>query len=215
MGLKPITSCWEPFFGGRSLLPDSVLFTGKVPSEFFTLGPQVWPGMSHPVTVLREKLDDCEPLIYITSGTSQFGRFREVARMLSQVGWQVILSGGVRGAKVREVVREGSLYVCAGLMPGSQIAKQADVILCHGGSQTLYQAACAGTFAFVEAQHFDHERNGAMFATHGMAKMLGHDSSTEDIAGEIVNWLKLGARRSVCLPTDEVRVEGLLSFLAT
>lgn len=188
---ESITDCWQPIQGVGSLIPDASFFVGdNIDSNYLTIGPQLWRGPDLPVTDLLTRLDTAMPLVYITSGTSNFGIFKDVAELLADKEIQVVLSGGIRGMKECQVDSRGRLHVCSGMVPGFNFARRANLMLCHGGSQTLYQAASAGTFALVLPQHFDHQRNGLLFAAHGMAQVLPPTSSALDVACEVAARLK-------------------------
>jgi hypothetical protein len=192
-GLRPAVDCWEPFRGQKSLVPDAREFAQSDCDWSLTLGAQIWDpgceGVSLPL--ILQPLGS--PLAYVTSGSSHFDIMEDVAKRLATMGVGVVLSGGARQT-TGSFGRQDRLLSWHGLAPGCQLASAADVVVCHGGSQTLYQAARSGTFAYVIPQHFDHERNGRMFASHGLAAAVS-SSEPKAIANEIVAKLRVGIPR--------------------
>jgi len=214
-GQEAINNCWEPIFGKGKLIPDLRLFTGDMPETYLNIGPQVWDGLEYVGEVLFDDFDNDRPVIYVTSGTSRFDVFRDVAHILSRDGYQVVLSGGVRNIENASIEKKGTLYVCNGIMPGLEITRMSDLVLCHGGSQTLYQAAFSGTFAFVLPQHFDHLRNGLMFTRHKMARLLKPGTLPHDIARQIICQLEANNDMPpvhVPFRGDELITDTLFSF---
>ncbi|MFZ4857842.1 MAG: glycosyltransferase [Desulfuromonadaceae bacterium] len=214
-GLGPVTDCWQPIMGQGKLIPDAHSFVGRfVDPSYLTIGPQVWSGPLGEEEAVLPEFDGEVPLVYITSGTSWFPVFNQVAEMLSILGYQVIFSGGVRSVTQVRVAKKGTLYKCSGVVSGWDIAQRADLVLCHGGSQTLYQAAKAGTFSLVVPQHFDHQRNGLLFAEHGMAKVLPSDYQAGEIVHEVITHLESEQKMNAPLSGKESGCdrESLLSF---
>lgn len=198
-GQPAITDCWQPFHGRGKLVADSITFTGtNLPNGYFSIGPNIWKGMAYCKMGFVDELAGNRPLVYVTSGTSSFSIFYEVAQVLRAKGIQIVLSGGIRETKSPGFRKEGELYICSGIVPGMDLIHRADVVLCHGGAQTLYQAAAADTLAFVLPQHFDHKRNGMMFARHGFARLLSAELTAAEVADEILVYLDGdSAQRSV------------------
>ena len=190
-GRSPVVDCWKPFFGSGRLIPDSILFTCKnLPDDFTVIGPHIWNGGGQCDIGILEKMNNNSPLVYITSGTSVFTYFHEVARILVAEGYQVIFSGGVRDSDDSNIQIRDGIYYCNGLVSGFEIAKKSDLMVCHGGAQTLYQAALAGIYSIVIPQSFEHERNGIMFADKGLASMVYSNLPVAEACKEIIRFLK-------------------------
>ena len=110
--------------------PSNHRYIGPVVWSFETL-PWWWSSLRHDVRTA-----------YVTMGTSgknDLGRM--VARSLALTGWQVLLATADSQA---DTGVEDSIWT-ASYLPGTPASKRADLVVCNGGSATVYQALAAGT----------------------------------------------------------------------
>jgi hypothetical protein len=203
LGLAPVQDCWAPFRGRAALLPDSLHFVGmRSGAGFLTLGPLVWSGPPSNGLDLSPG-----PFVYATTGTSQFAHIERLARRVAEAGVCVILSGDLRGQGTQASgtipgLVSPNLVRWHGVAPGAALAGAADLVLSHGGSQTLYQAAMSGTFSCVVPYHFDHRRNATMFESFSLALVLPEDGNLASW-GEIILGLLANGLPEVRLPPEE------------
>lgn len=109
------------------------------PSHHHYLGPVLWSSNSAPAW--WNELPTNQPLAYVSLGTS--GRSEVLTRVLQAlanlgVGAMVSTAGKPTPASL-----PGRVWV-ADYLPGIQAAERADVVICNGGSATVYQALAAG-----------------------------------------------------------------------
>jgi UDP:flavonoid glycosyltransferase YjiC (YdhE family) len=79
-----------------------------------------------------------KPLIYITMGTTGIGEFFErVYEIFKKSEMTAVITTGAQ-AKGIETVR-GKLYV-EPFMDGDSVTEECDLVVCHGGNGTIYQA---------------------------------------------------------------------------
>ena len=114
--------------------------TGNLPSHHRYIGPVVWSFGTRPYwwSLLREKARTA----YVTMGTS--GRTavaRIVANALAGMGWQVLMAT----TNCRTIASVTDQVYVANYLPGMAAARRADLVVCNGGSATVYQALAAGT----------------------------------------------------------------------
>jgi UDP:flavonoid glycosyltransferase YjiC (YdhE family) len=114
--------------------------TVDLPSHHRYIGPVVWSFGTRPYwwSLLREKART----VYVTMGTS--GRTdvaQMVAHALARMGWQVLLAT----ADHRTIASVKDQVYVANYLPGMAAARRADLVVCNGGSATVYQALAAGT----------------------------------------------------------------------
>jgi UDP:flavonoid glycosyltransferase YjiC (YdhE family) len=82
------------------------------------------------------------PTVYVTMGTSGRADVAQmVARALVGMGWQVLMA--TADDRTIAGVKDG-VYV-ANYLPGLSAARMAELVVCNGGSGTVYQALTAGT----------------------------------------------------------------------
>jgi UDP:flavonoid glycosyltransferase YjiC (YdhE family) len=113
--------------------------TVNLPSQHRYIGPVVWSFETRPPwwTLLRENV----PTVYVTMGTSGRADVAQmVARALACMGWQVLMA--TADDRTIAYVKDG-MYV-ANYLPGMSAARMADLVVCNGGSGTVYQALAAG-----------------------------------------------------------------------
>ena len=107
--------------------------TRNLPSNHQYIGPVMWSFGTRPYwwSLLRENART----VYVTMGTS--GRI-DVAHMLayalSRTGWQVLLA--TADDSTLAGVKDG-VYV-ANYLPGMAAVRRADLVVCNGGSATVY-----------------------------------------------------------------------------
>ena len=127
-GLSPVANLFEAYTRGDwTLYADmpEIAPTRDLPANHRYLGPILWEGLGELPAEARRKSD--RPRAYVTAGSSGGGRMQELAE------------AGARAAGCSLLVsRPGEI------LPGLQAADASDVVVCHGGSGTVYQALSQG-----------------------------------------------------------------------
>lgn len=122
-----------------NLIVDLPLFTpqNKLPEHYKFIGPVIWePVMKNPTWLSKVKKD--RPVIYFTIGTTGFKKILELAiRLYSKKDYQVIITTG--DSKMRLKNDSEHIYI-EEFAPGLKIMEISDVVVCHGGNGTIYQA---------------------------------------------------------------------------
>ena len=114
--------------------------TVNLPDHHRYIGPVVWSFGARPYwwSSLRENIRT----VYVTMGTSGRADVAQmVANALAGMGWQVLMA--TADCRTIADVKDG-VYV-ANYLPGMAAARRADLVVCNGGSATVYQALAAGT----------------------------------------------------------------------
>ncbi len=128
---------------GLTLLADSPhLFPAAgLPEHFRFVGPVLWePDLPAPEWLGR--LDPGRPLAYVTMGsTGPLGQMRAIADALLETGCQVVCT---TATSEPEAWPERRGLFAARYCPGSAISAVADVVVCHAGNGTIYQALSGG-----------------------------------------------------------------------
>ena len=110
------------------------------PSHHRYIGPVVWSFGKRPPwwSLLRANART----VYVTMGTSGRADVAQmVARALAGMGWQVLMAT----ADDRTIAGVNDGVYVANYLPGMSAARIADLVVCNGGSATVYQALAAGT----------------------------------------------------------------------
>jgi len=152
--------------GDYNLILDTELLgpTRDLPPNFLQVGPVIWsPDLPLPSWV--KDLDRKRPVIYVTMGSSgHTDLFRMILDTFRGSRYQVIVSTGGQIDLRKDEIPE-DFYV-EKYLPGDKIMEMADIVICHGGNQTVYQAVQAGTPTIVIATHLDQEWGGEMLEEH-------------------------------------------------
>lgn len=152
----------ELLLGEYNLILDTELLgpTKDLPPNFLQVGPVIWsPHLPLPDWV--KDLNRKRPIIYVTMGSSGHrDLFRMILETFRGSRYQVIMSTGGQIDLRKEEIPKG--FYVEKYLPGDKIMEIADIVICHGGNQTVYQAVQAGTPALVIATHLDQEWGGEM-----------------------------------------------------
>ena len=148
--------------GDYNLILDTEVLgpTRDLPPHYLQAGPVIWsPHLPAPCWL--KDLDREKPVIYVTMGSSgHTDLFRMILDTFRGSRYQVIVSTGGQIDLRKDEIPE-DFYV-EKYLPGDKIMEMADIVICHGGSQTVYQAVKAGTPAIIIATHLDQEWGGEM-----------------------------------------------------
>lgn len=155
LGIQPPPGPLEALGGDLCLIAEDLrLLPTALPAGMVGVGALAWdPG---------GRVDDAAPWALVSTGSSPSPSLRQaVARwgLPGEVKWM----GDVRGAD-RPV------------QPGAALVRGARMVICHGGSQTLYQAAYAGRPALALPTHWEQAWNAELFQRAGLAVRLDPDA---------------------------------------
>ncbi len=201
--------------GDYNLILDTKLWgpTKDLPQNFKQVGPIIWsPDLPLPAWV--NELDESKPSIYITMGsTGDSHLFKALFESFRDTEFQVIVSTGGQ-IEVNPDALSKNLYV-EKYLPGEEIMKRVDMVICHGGNQTVYQAIKTGTPCLVIATHLDQEWAGQEIQTHKagifltMVKVLANPSLIMEATMRIFNNLMEYQKNMKNLQEDLLKYNGL------
>lgn len=141
-GISRRTNIWDIWRGDLNLIADIPEYgpTRNLPPHFHYIGPIVWePQMKVPGWLKR--LDPARPTIYFTMGSTGYPRFfPQAVEIFRNSDYQCIMTtaGMTRLSSVPD-----NIFV-TDYAPGSEIMEKSDVVVCHGGNGTIYQAMSKG-----------------------------------------------------------------------
>jgi UDP:flavonoid glycosyltransferase YjiC (YdhE family) len=125
-----------------------------MPDRYQYVGPLLWESNA-PAPDWLVKLDRTRPIVYLTMGsTGPLEQIKAILKQLADDGFQVICTTAT------EAIRElpPGCYA-APFAPGKALCRAADVIVCHAGSGTIYQALSCGKPIVGVPEFHDQEFN--------------------------------------------------------
>lgn len=138
----------------RNLIADLPRFIpcARLPAHFDYVGPLLWePDVPDPPWL--DQLDSDAPTAYVSMGST--GDARDLSRILVSLrnaGWQVMATTGNL-----DDAGDG-IFTCK-YARGSTLLNRSHVLVCHGGSGTLYQAIAHGVPVVGVPTFHDQETN--------------------------------------------------------
>jgi zeaxanthin glucosyltransferase len=156
----------------RSRLPDGFHYTG--PFRRASTGAFELPG------------GDGRPLVYCTLGTlqgSRSGLFRKVAQACARLGLRLLISQGGRGRlKSRDLPGDPLVY---DWVPQEAVLAKADLVVCHGGMNSVLEPLAAGLPMIVIPLAFEQSAVAARLKRAGVARVLSRRASSGGLAEAI------------------------------
>ncbi len=158
-GLDPLRDIRECMCSpGLNILPDSEeLFPCRsLPDDYRYTGPILWePEVPDPPWMNR--LDSSAETAYLTMGST--GPIEQISRIAAQLldqGMQVICTTSTGSP---EMWPDRDRFFGIRYAPGGKLCERADVVVCHAGNGTIYQALSRGTPLVGIPEFHDQEFN--------------------------------------------------------
>lgn len=142
--------------------------TENLPSHFKYVGPILWePQNGRPEWWERlDTSDTRRKIVYLTMGsTGPQERVREIVLELIEAGYQVICTTAERDCT--RLARHDRCFPSR-YLPGSRICEIADVVVCHAGNGTIYQALSHGAPVVGVPEFHDQDFNMQRVTALGM-----------------------------------------------
>ncbi|TRO83333.1 glycosyltransferase [Desulfuromonas acetexigens] len=172
--------------------------TRNLPADYHYIGPLTWQSPLPPPAWWPPK-NDGKRLVYFTMGTTWMGgSFTTLYKRLQQEGLTAIIATGGQAQGLETI--EGEVYV-EEFVDGDLVMAACDLVVCHGGNGTIYQALQHGKpivgIPTIPDQQFNMRRVKALgvgealapktFADHpeklfALARQVAEDSRYRDHA---------------------------------
>ena len=170
LGLPVRTNLLDHWRGDLTLIADTPEFapTTDLPPDYHYIGPIIWePNLPAPPWL--DELDPDRPVIYFTMGSTGHARFFELAVELFGNGpYQGIMTT----AGLARFAHLPSNFRAVDYAPGSLLMQKSNLVVCQGGSGTIYQAMAAGcTITGIPTMH-DQEFNLDRVEALGVGRKL-------------------------------------------
>ncbi len=113
-----------------------------IPDRYAFIGPIIWsPKIEVPAELTNQT--DNRPLVYISMGSSgNPGLLSAVVSAVASLNCRIAVATFSDSPAIPSSAKH---IVISGLLPGSEIAAQARLVICNGGSPTTHQALQQGT----------------------------------------------------------------------
>lgn len=139
--------------------------TRNLPGHFHYIGPILWEPATSRDHQWLDSFDPQRPTLYLSMGTSGTSRdFWRVLDLLRETPYQVIITTG--GQISLSTIRPG--FFVTDFAPGSSLVEKSDLVICHGGNGTIYQALSQGKPIIGIPTHFDPEYNMSLVINSGV-----------------------------------------------
>jgi UDP:flavonoid glycosyltransferase YjiC (YdhE family) len=142
LGLSQPRNIWDVWQGDLNLIVDIPEYgpTDQLPESFHYVGPIVWePQVRAPDWL--EQLDPQRPTIYFSMGsTGNATMFDHALRLFAGTEYQCLMTT----AGLTSLSDVPHNFFVVDYAPGSQLLQRSDVMVCHGGNGTIYQAMRQG-----------------------------------------------------------------------
>jgi MGT family glycosyltransferase len=140
--LEPHGNIWDVWRGDLNLIVDIPEYgpTEKLPPNFHYIGPIVWePETAVPPWL--EQLDPQRPTLYFSMGSTGYARFFEQAiEIFGDTEYQCLMTT----AGMADLSETPNNFYVVDYAPGSKLLAKSDLVVCHGGNGTIYQAMAQG-----------------------------------------------------------------------
>ncbi len=141
-GLKPNTNIWDVWAGDLNLITDIPEYgpTRDLPANYHYIGPITWEADIEPPKWLRD-IDPATPTLYITMGSTGYAKFFEVVKeIFGDRDCQCIVTTG----GLTDTGEFPDNFFVTNYAPGDLLLEKSDLVICHGGNGTIYQALYEG-----------------------------------------------------------------------
>lgn len=176
---------WVFYADSQQLVP-----TKELPSNHSYIGPIIW-APDVPFPEWWGQLDHGKPIVYVTLGSSgQVDVLPVVISAVKSLSIQVLLASAGRFSSKD---MPPNVFSCD-YLPGDEVSKIADLVICNGGSATAYQALSCGVPVFGIPSNLDQHLTMGAIASAGAGALLRAENVSVDNVMEVVNVL-LGDER--------------------
>ncbi len=198
-GLAPRHNIWDVWRGNLNLIVDTPDYgpTEELPDSFQYIGPIVWePDIAPPPWL--DRLDPDRPTVYFTMGSTGYPHFFELAvELFGDSEYQGVMTT----AGMAQFDKLPDNFFAADYAPGSALLERSDVVVCHGGNGTIYQALGHGVpiigIPTMHDQEFNLDRVVALGAGIHLSELRFRPEHLEQAVQEVLanGSYRGGARR--------------------
>ena len=202
LGLTPRRGYLEEMEGDHTLLCDlPLLFPQReLPASFQFIGP-----LFHGDTAVDDEVagfvDNGRPSLLVTMGSS--GDFSRLAALNDArfAAYNVLVAGD------RDGVLRGDHVLARPFLNSSGILPAIDLVVCHGGNGTLYQALAHGVPLLCSPCVFEQEWNVAAVERLGLGERLPPRPDPQQLLAAVTRWIESPAFAVFQQVRDQIDLE--------
>jgi len=170
MGLKRLYS-YEHEEGNLSFLADIPEFNpvDRLPDHLRFIGPLTWRN-TLPDPACLDQLDPSRPTVYFTLGSEGLDELVEHLDILTRRGIQIVVATGAADITKREDIPDGVFL--EQYINTDALLPHCDLVCCHGGNGSLYQALSFGLPCVVVATHAEQHYGGKRIRQLGLGQSM-------------------------------------------
>ncbi len=180
---RRLEDCFSPRLQISQMVPGIDFPRKELPASFHYTGPF----RRGPAGAFELPGGDNRPLVYCTLGTlqgSRVGIFRKVAEACARLDLRLLITQGGLG-QVSPAERLPGDPLVYDWVPQEAVLAHADIVVCHGGINTVLEPLAAGLPMVVMPLAFEQSAIAARMEHAGVAKVLSFRSSARRIAEAI------------------------------
>ena len=169
-GLKRLYA-YEHEEGDISLLADIPQFNpvSRLPAHVRFIGPLTWHN-SFPEPACLDSLKTDQPTVYFSLGSDSLEELVAHLGGLASEGIQIVVATG--GAQVAKDAAMPDGVFLENFVNTDKLLPHCDLVCCHGGNGTLYQALSYGLPAIVVATHQEQYYGGKRIQRLGLGRTM-------------------------------------------
>jgi UDP:flavonoid glycosyltransferase YjiC (YdhE family) len=212
-GLKLTKNYLDEWEGDHTIVCDlPALFPLKeLPHNFTCTGPLIYTGHSGTGGAPLAGPDPGKKTIYVSMGST--GNW-EQARFLNDTfysKYNIVAAGDAGG------VLNAPHIISVDFISAGTILPYTDLVICHGGNGTLYQALAYGVPLLCSAAHFEQEWNVAALKKNGLAASLDGITDHRPLLDEWANrkHLQLYTATKVAITNSQLLLGDRIEKIAT
>lgn len=150
-------------------LPEFNPVSGALPTHAHFIGPLTWRN-TLPAPSCLEHLDPGQPTAYFTLGSEGLDELVAQLGILANRGIQIIVAAGA--ARIADVTALPKGVYLEQFVNTDALLPHCDIVCCHGGNGTLYQALSHGLPCVVVATHAEQNYGGKRIAQLGLGQSM-------------------------------------------
>jgi UDP:flavonoid glycosyltransferase YjiC (YdhE family) len=188
LGLKRLYA-YEHEEGDISLLVDLPQFNpvSHLPEHARFIGPLTWHN-NLPEPACLERLQADKPTVYLSLGSDSLEELVEQLGGLASEGIQIVVATG--GARIAEDVSVPDGVFLENYVNTDKLLPHCNLVCCHGGNGTLYQALFYGLPTVVVATHQEQYYGGKRIQRLGLGRTMTLKALKREGMGSLVEMVR-------------------------
>jgi UDP:flavonoid glycosyltransferase YjiC (YdhE family) len=201
-GLRPCSMYLAELEGDCNLICDlPELFPQKdLPENYHFIGPLFYCG-NEPEADIRRFLENGKPSILANFGSS--GDFEKFAFLSDPYfeRYNIVIAGNTNGAISSEHV------LCKPFINNNEILDAIDLVICHGGNGSIYQALAFGVPVVCATSIFEQEWNVQRVVELNLGASLDGITDLEEIRAVIQKWISMKNNSPLKSVKEKINIE--------